>query len=677
MYKSPGIYTEEHALRFAKRNPSAIRAAFAGRFSKGPVGYALAITDIKELETHFGIPNDSNYNDFYQVANFLTYHPGIYVSRAANLDHTFDACADIGVDIAVTVDSPISSLELQGRNPFGLTKAGIDNIKKLFKQFDRFTISGDNANNAAIYTVVNVDNFEFVPNLKFDVFKDDQIMRLSGATNASVEMPTQQKFNSTPTNVHVGTVSNEAFIESPDAFNLYHSGYAWNDVTSPVAFWARSPGSWGNGIQIAVVKPEDFRVNYSAADTSSAKLAFDGVIVDHVFRQPIPAGQVGVLVALDGTVVEQFVGTETRSNGNYIVDEINQKSNYIFAKRGIGRFWSTAFSSRDINRPLQLLGGLDAEITVTDIEKAYQVFEDADTYKFDVIIGNEFDNGLSAINLAKQRGNITAINGAPYNCFASKDPVHMVDAMVDFRENIHVVDNAVCCNVERGQDTLNASVLKFDNAVFAGNYLAVYDTYNNKHRLINIAGDVAGIRCETNEKHGSFKASAGVRRGVIRTASRLIFNPKQAHRDILYSHGINPVVAMNGVGNVVWGNRTLAHIEDPFLSWHVRSMTNEIVQTSEAVLKQFVMENINPYVMQGVVSALSPMLNSIKAGGGLQDFYVRCDQNNNTPETAALNELIVDIFILPTGVAEYIRLRVTNTGFESIATVMQREDLKR
>ena len=100
--------------------------------------------------------------------------------------------------------------------------------------------------------------------------------------------------------------------------------------------------------------------------------------------------------------------------------KLNLKSNYIFARRGIGTLWSTAFSARDINRPLQLLGGLDAEVSVTDIENAYKVFEDQDTYKFDVIIANEMDEGLSAVNLARARGTVTAIVGAPYNLFASK-----------------------------------------------------------------------------------------------------------------------------------------------------------------------------------------------------------------------------------------------------------------
>lgn len=670
-YKSPGVYSEEHALRVARRNPSAIRAAFAGKFNKGPVGYALAITSVQELETHFGLPNDLNFNDWYQVHNFLQYHPGIFVSRAANLDHTFDKCADIKADINVTVDQSIESFSLTANNPFGISTKDIENIRRTFKKYDRFTISGDNADNGAIYTVLDPVSFTFTPKLRHDVFNGDQLMRLSGATNASAEMPTIQQFRATDTAEDVGNPANEAFIESPDAFNLYNDSYNLNNAESPITFWARSPGSWGNNIQIAIINPSDFRVNYSASDVNNYKLAFDGVVVDHAFRQPVTGQNVGVLVALDGRVVEQFVGTpDRRATGTFVVDEINTKSNYIFAKRGIGQMFSTAFTSRDINRPLRLLGGIDAEVNITDIEKAYKVFEDKDTYVFDVVIGNELDNGLSAVNLARKRGEITAVIGAPLNCFASKDHALMVDAMVDFRESIHVVDGTACCE---GSQIVNAMVLRHNNTAFAGNYLALFDTYSNKHRLVNIAGDVAGLRCETNDKHGSFKASAGVRRGVLKTRSRLVFNPSQPLRDILYSHNINPVVAMNGVGNVVWGNRTLADLEDPFLSWHVRSMTNEILRSSGNVLRQFVMENINHYTMQGVVAALTPMLNSLKAGGGLIDYYVDCSTNNNTQESMANNELVVDLFILPTGVAEFIKLRITNTGHESISKVMQRD----
>lgn len=672
-YKSPGVYNEEYQTRYAKRTPNAVRAAFAGNFQKGPVGEALAITNIDEFIQHFGLPTDQTYNDWFQVQRFLKYYPGIYVTRAANLDHTFDACAPITNNITVTKDISINSFELNGANPYDIKTADIKRIKQIFKKFDRFTIEGDNADNGAIYTVLDVEEFKFTPNLKLDVFAGNQIMRLSGVTNASVEMPTSEQFNRTPTSQPNGNPANEPFIESSDAFHLYKDSFATNNVQSPLTIWARSPGSWGNGIQISIVKPEDFKINYSAADTRNAKLAFDGVIVDHSFRQAPTAGQYGILVSLDGRVVEQFTVSDNRTANNYIEDEINRKSAYIFVKRGIGELYSTAFSQSDIKRPLVLLGGSDAEVSKVDLENAYSIFEDVDTYKVDVILGNEQDSGLKAINVAMLRGETTAIVGANLSLFANRDTAKTIDNLVDFRENVYSVDGCAC----PANGDLTTNVLKTSFAVYAGNYLIVNDPYSNKQRLINIAGDIAGLRCKTNAEYGEWKASAGTNRGVLKDGVRLLFNPTQAHRDILYSHGINPVIAMQGVGNVMWGNRTMDELDSDFISWHVRSLVNMIIRSSNYTLRAYVMENINPYTMHAAVSSLSPLFNTIKAGGGLIDYYIKCDHTNNTDETMANNELNIDLYVRPTGVAEFIRIRLVNTGSETIAKVITREQVRR
>lgn len=666
-YKSPGVYFEEQRAIHAKRPRNAIRAAFAGNFEKGPVGEAIAITSIEEFIQHFGLPNDATYNDWFQVQRFLRYYPGIYVTRAANLEHTFDACSTIGENITVTVDNAIQSFEVNAANPYNLKAA---ELKAKFKKYDRFTIEGDNADNGAIYTVLDVERFSFTPKLKFDVFQGNQIMRLSGVTNASIEMPAKAQSSKIPTTDAFGNPANEPFIESVDAFNLYKDSYAVNNPQTPLSFWARSPGFWGNGLQIAVVKPEDFKVNYSASDARSAKLAFDGHIVDHSFNRAPLQGQIGILVALDGRVVESFVVPETRA----MEDEINRKSAYIFVKRGIGEIYSTAFSQTDLKRPLQLVGGSDAEIGKVDIDNAYKIFEDKETYRVDVIISNEADRGMSGTNLAMNRMDATAINGAPIDLFVPRNPAKTVDNLVDFRENIFVVDGCACPS---DSELVGAKVLNSSSAVFVGNYLVVHDPYSNKQRMINIAGDIAGLRCETNSKHGEWKASAGTNRGVLRDGARLVFNPTLPHRDILYSHSINPVVAMNGVGNVLWGNRTMTSLDDDFSSWHVRSLVNMLIRGSNDVIRSYVMENINPYTMHAVQSSLSPMLSTAKAGGGLTDYYIKCDTQNNTDETIADNEFHVDLYIKPTGVAEFIRVRLVNTGSETIATIIQREQLKR
>lgn len=675
-FKSPGVYNQENKIRRAKRTANAVRAAFAGQFEKGEVGTAFAITSVDELIQNFGYPTETTYNDWFQVYRFLQYYQGIYVTRAANLEHTFDECASIDSDITVTVDTDYRSFEINGSNPFGIKPTQINALKAKFKQFDRFTIEGDNADKGAIYTVMNSDSFSFVPKLKYDVFSGQRILRLSGVVNASIEMPTSEQFMQTSTSMPNGIPANEPFIESEDAFHLYKDSFAVNNIQTPLTIWARSPGPWGNGLQVAIVTPEDFKVNYSATTAKQAKLAFAGVVVDNAFRQAPNQGQVGILVSLDNKVVEQFIVGENPSSPNFIEDEINQKSKYIFVRRGIGPIYSTAFASADVKRPLALVGGMDAEVSVNDIKKAMEVYQDKDTYQFDVIIGNELDKGVSAKNLAVTRGDITSVYGADLSLFAMRDAAKTVDNLVDWREHILTIDGCACSGLG-AESTINGQVFQDSHAVFIGQYLVTFDPYSNKQRLINCAGDIAGLRCETNSNFGEWKASAGVNRGVLKPGVRLVFNPTQPQRDIMYAHNINPVIAMNGVGNVLWGNRTMDDLDSDFLSWHIRSMTNMLVRSCNHTLKSFVMENVNQYLMHSVVSSLSPLFNSVKAGGGLIDYHIVCDFSNNSDEGMQNNELYVDIYYRPTGVAEYICLRMNNTGSETIARVVEREQLRR
>lgn len=676
-FKSPGVYVNEYEVKTAHRQHAQIRAAFAGNFQKGPVGEALMITHKDELVRHFGIPTDVTYNDWYQVERFLRYYPGIYVTRAANLEHTFDACAQIDTDITVTVDTNYKSFEIDGANPFKLKAGQIKNLKNTFRQYDRFTIEGDNANNGAIYTVTDVESFSFEPRLKYDVFNGNQILRLSGVVNASVEMPTEEQFNRTSTAKPNGTPTNEPFIESSDAFHLYKDSFSVNNVQTPLVIWARSPGSWGSGIQVAIVKPEDFKVNYSAQDTKTAKLAFDGVVVDTAFRQAPHTNQIGVIVSLDNKVVEQFVVSPDPSGPAFIEDEINAKSAYIYVKRGVGPIWSTAFSQRDIKRPLVLLGGKDAEVSVDDLKNAYKIYEDKDTFKFDVIIGNELDRGIAAKNLAMDRQDIHSVYGADLSLFASRDTAKTVDNLVDWREHIFTVEGCACPASEVSESTINAQVYKSSFSVFVGNYGVIHDPYTNKKRMINLAGDIAGLRSRCNSEFGEWKACGGVNRGVLEDGLRLVFNPTLAQRDIMYAHNINPVIAMQGVGNVLWGNRTMDSLDSHFVSWHVRSLMNMLIRSCNETLRFYVMENVNPYTMHAVQASLAPLFNVVKAGGGLIDYRIICDHTNNNEETMANQELNVDLYIKPTGVAEFICVRLVNTGSESIAEVIQREQLRR
>ena len=101
---SPGVFiTEVDASTIAPTVSNSI-AVFAGNFHKGPVGEYTLVTSVDDLISTYGLPSDENYNDWYQVWNFLQYGNKIYVSRAANVGGTSTlisgaAYADGGLDV--------------------------------------------------------------------------------------------------------------------------------------------------------------------------------------------------------------------------------------------------------------------------------------------------------------------------------------------------------------------------------------------------------------------------------------------------------------------------------------------------------------------------------------------------------------------------------------------------
>ena len=95
---SPGIVLRERDLTNAVAVPSqANSAAFVASFEKGPVGVITTISSESELVATFGKPNNSNYEDWYVGATFLSYGGTLQVVRveSSNLANADDAGAGI------------------------------------------------------------------------------------------------------------------------------------------------------------------------------------------------------------------------------------------------------------------------------------------------------------------------------------------------------------------------------------------------------------------------------------------------------------------------------------------------------------------------------------------------------------------------------------------------------
>ena len=81
---SPGVQVNEIDLSLRVDQVSNSIGCFGGMFEKGPVDTKILLTTVTDFESFFGVPNKTNFNQWYQVYNYLQYANKIWVARAFN-----------------------------------------------------------------------------------------------------------------------------------------------------------------------------------------------------------------------------------------------------------------------------------------------------------------------------------------------------------------------------------------------------------------------------------------------------------------------------------------------------------------------------------------------------------------------------------------------------------------
>lgn len=92
-----------------------------------------------------------------------------------------------------------------------------------------------------------------------------------------------------------------------------------------------------------------------------------------------------------------------------------------------------------------------------------------------------------------------------------------------------------------------------------------------------------------------------------------------------------------------------------------------------AVARRFLYEGNTPYARQMFVDQVRPVFEEAKAGAGISDYAVRCDDELNTPDVVERNELRMVCAVRPVKTIEYIRLGfiITNQSADVREEVMR------
>jgi hypothetical protein len=170
-------------------------------------------------------------------------------------------------------------------------------------------------------------------------------------------------------------------------------------------------------------------------------------------------------------------------------------------------------------------------------------------------------------------------------------------------------------------------------------------------------------------------APAGTRRGVIDNAARIGYinantgefvtiGNNQGLRDVEYLNAINPITFVPGVGITNFGNKTTYNQLTALNRINVARLIAFMRGRLEEIGKQFLFEPNDQITRNEMTNAVNSLCIDLVAKRGIYDFFVQCDDQNNTPARIDANELWVDIAIEPVKAVEfiYIPLRIKATG---------------
>ncbi|QQV87912.1 hypothetical protein [Campylobacter phage CJLB-7] len=620
---SPGVEVKEIDLSLTVSSASSSFGAFCGIFPKGPCDGAVFINDIPTLESVFGKPTNSNYNDFFQAYCFLRRAGSLYVVRA--IDKLGKSTRkDSGLTINAVLGEKATEIALT------------DTTGLYVGQQIMFGEKTD----ANVYTIASIQantKITFTPEIQTGdgTGNSSKIYICHPSMNAIGEV-LKTGLSNTITDAKLKETLK--IIPNNDVYETLEPSIKFSDTETKLKFIAKSVGSWGNNIKVAVATKADF---------GAKKNIISGIPLDDNFEYIPDTDQVAVVVLENNEIKETYMvsikeGAKDYNNkSNYIEDVINRQSSYVYCKNNttITDLPKSALDSEIIT----LKFGEDGAPTKADIISGYtDNFSSKEEIDIDIVIANEMANKECA-DFCVTRGDVIGYGGVPFSEVVGLKAEDCVKNLLEYR---------------------STGEMNIDNKYFSfiGNYGYIYDKYNDKYRWINLAGATAGLRAYTNQARQPWFAAAGLNQGQYLDIIKLAFNPNNGQRDLLYKSAINPVVSFPSLGICLWGQKTCTQKPSAFDRVNVRMLFNYLERNIANSARYVVFEQNDTHTQNMFVSMCSPLLTQVQAGRGIDAFKIVCDDSNNTPLVKSNNQFIASFMIKPTYAIEFITLNFVAVG---------------
>ncbi len=510
-----------------------------------------------------------------------------------------------------------------------------------------------------------------------------QLLRVadSSALNAvsTTGRRTVAKANYAVGNYSVPTVKNPTAFESQEAA-LDSDGFT---------FIGRFPGSFGNSLQVSMCPPS---VNDSAFDGWTYKAQFDAPPAKSDFANEndatndevhvVVVDKNGAFTGTKGTVLETYpflsVATNavdlTDGSNIFVKDVINTRSQYIHMvgfdsddtntgnagtaiTPGTAKdFLGTAVSTSAVTDYNFDSGANSGTLSSSQYLLGFDFFEDKDIVEVDFLIAP----GMSSrADQTATTNDLIAIAKARKDCVVVTGPART--------DVVNVTSEATATT---NITTTSATFTRSSYSIVAGNYLKVYDKYNDKFIQIPASSSVAGLMAETDRVAAPWFSPAGTRRGQLLGVTSVEYNPNKTRRDTLYKAGVNPVVNLPGQGILLFGDKTHLSRPSAFDRINVRRLFLTLERAIERAAKNVLFEFNDEFTRAEFVNIVEPVLRDVKGRRGITDFRIVADETVNTPNVVDRNEFIANIFIKPARSINFVTLNFvavrTGISFEEV-----------
>lgn len=318
---------------------------------------------------------------------------------------------------------------------------------------------------------------------------------------------------------------------------------------------------------------------------------------------------------------------------SYVKDVINRNSNYVRLSS------MTVFAEQVFNNGADGDAPSDAQMVA-----GYALFRDGDSVDVSHVIGGgaSKEQVVSIIsNLTEYRRDVVAYFTPPKALEVANRGNELADILA-FKQDLP--------STSYGH--------------FANGWKYRLDPHNGKYRWVSCAADHAGLYSQVHTNQAPWVAGAGFDNGRLKNVVRLAWSPNKTEKDELYANEINPTANFLNEGPILFGDKTMQTKDSAFQGMNVRWTFIVLEKAIAKAARYFLFQNNTEFTRNRFKNMVIPYLRDVKAGDGIEDYRVKCDEDNNTGLIRMQRKFVGDIYVKPVYSINFINLRFTAVSAE-------------